>query len=193
MKAAVAVLAALAASSPVAVRAQDFAPLAPYVARGACPYECCSFGEWTALGPIPVHLSERDREVAYELPAGTTFRALRGNVHVDTIGMLAVVDTMAAFRYSEEDDDWIDVHFETGDTLEILDYLGEGYHHVRHDCTDWTVIEHAWGPSGPDHEPSGVLLREPRAEWWVEIETDEGARGWVEVTSHDMVTGIYGC
>ena len=60
---------------PAALGAQAL-PKLPTVARGACPFECCQLGHWTALDTLRVYSRERSatRPVAVLRP-GQSFTA----------------------------------------------------------------------------------------------------------------------
>src|SRR5262245_27362893 len=97
----------LAADSVVAVEPDEGAyvpgnPVLPglppelAVRRGACPFECCQYGRWTALTEIPVLADERgDGPPIFVMQNGDRFRADSGNVHVTEVARVVVLDSIA--------------------------------------------------------------------------------------------------
>lgn len=167
-----------------------------YVERGLCPFECCVYREWTAAATIPVHPGERDTTaVAFRIDPGTSFRALGGDVWVDTVGRVAVTDTVTAIGdWREPGDERRSTVLQPGDTLEVLGYLGEGVHHVRRAGEEW-LVEEFWDdrPWYNGYEPRGVLLRAAVTDWWVEVEAADGRRGWIRMTPETSVSGADAC
>ena len=49
----------------------------PYRVEGACPFECCDYGTWTARSDIPVFSAERTRIApAFTIRKGEEFEAV---------------------------------------------------------------------------------------------------------------------
>lgn len=155
-------------------------PPEPYVDRGVCPFECCVYREWIAHAPIRAYARERDTtSVAFTLAEGERFQALTGNVHLDTIGV-AVVRRPVTWK---EGPDSIG-RFEPGDTVYVLSYLGEDHFRMWHrgriveDFRFWPYTDER--PSGA---PEGVLLREPREDWWAQVRNAAGQVGWLHMSA----------
>lgn len=144
---------------------------AAVVDRGVCPFECCVYGEWRALRPVEVHVAEGDTSnLSFRLAAGERFTARSGNVHLDPVG-LAVARRPVTIG---EVDPGGPIELEAGDTVEVLAPIGEGFHRMRRGDR---VVASAGFWEGAE----GELVRAPEWEWWVEIQSTEGRRGWVEM------------
>lgn len=125
-----------------------------YVAKDACPFECCRFGEWTVLENTGLVLNPGSRRVIGAARKGTRVVALTGEVHLspEPVGVLIggdLPENSIAF---------------------VLDYMGEGYGHVyTRGKTVGTSLAYAkycfrpsescWGetlfPSANERRPSG--------------------------------------
>jgi hypothetical protein len=75
-----------------------------------------------------------------------------------------------------------EVHFPQGDTIFVLNYLGEGWWNVWHDgqvrSLDMFWPWERWHtPAG--YEYSGEVLQEVQSEFWVFFANDSGSEGWV--------------
>jgi hypothetical protein len=94
-----------------------------------------------------------------------------GVVIIGTVGLVAITGPITTFGPEE-------LPFVRGDTLEVLDYQGEGISRVR-----WRdslmLVDGFWDSAGTR---GGTLLRPAEQSWWVRVAT--GARhGWMLVTA----------
>lgn len=140
----------------------------PYVARDACPFECCQYGRWVARSPLRVHPEAHDRRhVSFTLAAGDSFQALSGDVWVDRPGKIRVRRAMPLNGGKDR--------ARQGSTLLLLDQLGEGG--WRAWCDERIVMtnEDDWIRG----DSLVRLERWPEFEWWVHIRSHDGRTGWI--------------
>lgn len=179
---AIAVLGAVLACTPVqetesrawADRAAD----SGHVAVGACPTECCAYGWWTARADLPAYAFERAHGAPTRtIRAGTLLFARRGNVYVDQVGIVEV--TRSGMLDGHEPAPAYRV--EPGDTIRVLEPLGDGVIRVVHRGT--TLAGFAfWLLPRPEAElPEGRVLREPRIAWWSEVILPSGRAVWLDM------------
>lgn len=185
---------ALLALSTATLRAQA-APPEPYVREGACPLECCTYGEWTAERRLRAYADRGDTSsVAFVVPPGRRFTALGGGVVITRPGVVEIREPLHR--------SWLQKaagkspRFRPGDTVYVLDYLGEGAYRVWHRGEVVQAEDHWWSESeireeDPD-EVRAVQHVEPRSEWWVEIADGRGRRGWL-LMEEAAVTGADAC
>ncbi len=157
-------------------------PVAPVIRRNVCPFECCVYREWTAIGEIPVYATENDPTVAaFTLSDGESFIAIEGNVHLDRLGLVAIHRSVTDTVYDT-------YHYEAGDTLVVLDYVGEGFFNA------WLggrmlEVEAFWMFEDPDKHgtvddptidgPAWTVVAEPDPHWWVRVQTKDDRNGWI--------------
>jgi hypothetical protein len=159
-----------------------------YVAQGACPFECCMYGEWTAT----------EATTLYREPGSDEAVATIQPVKVDALGgemrlrPTPVLVRNAVSGYDEEVAEPESIVF-------LLDYQGEGHGNVWIDrevkTLDWTgVQEHC---AAPNRECWGEVLRPEDAGewrngvWWIKIRTKDGTTGWTSEADH--FTGADAC
>jgi hypothetical protein len=159
------------ASTAEPVMAQALPPN-PYESWGVCPFECCTYREWTADTDIPVHekRSEQSR-ILYHLHAGERVDALTGVVvtrnpapiHIDH----AVKDgfTKASKRPL--------LSFKPGDVVYMLAPLGEGFYLFWYQGKVYrSGIELA---ALPGVKGDGMTLT-----WWKQVRNKAGKTGWTQ-------------
>ena len=174
-----------AADDPVA----RWAALLPDSLRhraGACPFECCVYRDWTPTGEVPLRARPSHAE-----PTGTviapeqTFTADSGFVRVTGVSLVAVTDSLAPEGPPQPP-------LGPGDTLVVLDYMGEGYWRVW----DGERIRELSGFWGAEVFPvRGDLLGGERyaREWWVHATTRAGEKGWFNADSVPRLRGVDAC
>jgi hypothetical protein len=158
------------------------APAAPdadgegmYIARGVCPFECCVYREWTLETPATAHTAPASGAAqAFTLPAGATVRADSGNVYVTRPGIVVadrpfpVAETPGAPTVA------------AGDSLYLLDSMGEGFFHTRYQGRIYETSGAAWfGGGPPGSTTSGRLVRGAESEWWAHVTLTDGRAGWI--------------
>lgn len=180
MRLALLALVALPVTTPLIAQEADSLvprPVAPLVRKNVCPFECCVYRDWTAIGEIPVYAAEGDTTVvAFTLSDGQSFIAIEGNVHLERLGQVA-------FHRAVTDTVYDTYHYEPGDTLVVLDYVGEGF------FTAWlggqmTEVEAFWMFEDPDEGGTGegapwTVIAEPDPHWWVRVQTKDDRNGWI--------------
>ena len=136
-----------------------------FVDEGACPFECCRYGEWKASRAISLVAAPNARDqVVAEVKPGEKVQALTGEVHT-VPGKARVQKDESTFR--------------KGDEIWIYTYLGEGEFKVWHDG-GFTL---ALFDSGFSHLEDGdwyTIERKPESTWWVRIQTPSGAVGFTD-------------
>lgn len=177
-----AVAAVLALTAPVAP-AQQRAP-AQWHEPGACPFECCGYGEWIARKAIPVFDRPQGRATRIgTIGSGTPVTALDGFVR--TPG--------APFRVHRAHRD-----YRVGDVLTVYDYRGEGMFNVWYDGRRFEE-DLGFSPYGGTAGPRctnqtlcwGTLARPLRMQWWANVRLPDGVVGWVRASG--AFTGQGGC
>ncbi|HSR71128.1 MAG TPA: hypothetical protein VLL72_01990 [Kiloniellales bacterium] len=158
-----------------------------YVARGACPFECCVYRTWRATAATSLHAAPRAPEIVGRLAAGESALAVTGIVYVRPVPVEVIRDHA----------DSNGTRLERGERFLLLDYQGEGIHRIwlngetrfldaldlyvvdpetrRTDVTRFDSCEAdspaCWWRIAPKN-------REQRTEWWVKLRADDETEGW---------------
>lgn len=176
----------------VCVSYSQNSPETPYVAKGACPFECCTYTTWQADKDLNIYQNVRDTtSLAFTINEGTKFEALTGNVYITKLGKVVAIKPFTIPYYEKE---W---KVAKGDTLYLLNYVGEGYHKVwfKGDIIE-DVPGYFWHygekmPPDSDIEKVAELLNKEEDEWWTKIEY-QNKIGWLYMKGA-KVTGPDAC
>lgn len=142
----------------------------PKVLEGVCPFECCTYGEWTALDGAVAYRAERDTgAAAFTLAAGEKFTAHDGNVHVDQAGLAIVTDTAELRRGMGQT-----YGLAPGDSVPILAPAGEGHMWMWNGRKTFTA----------DPMYGARIVREVKWDWWVRVTSAAGRVGWLRMRDH---------
>ncbi|MEX2261311.1 MAG: hypothetical protein WD696_05135, partial [Bryobacteraceae bacterium] len=155
-------------------------PPIDYVAKQACPFECCGFGSWSVLKDTTLYDSPGGTRPVSRVAKGEKVEALTGEVHLRPTPVRVRFGSLYGFTAEE------------GSIVFLLDYTGEGHGHVwvRGKIVDAeiaTVDEHCAFPGpgcwGEFINPDDAGQQHKRV-WWVQVKTRGGAVGWTREVQH---------
>lgn len=148
----------------------DQRPPENYVARGACPFECCRYGNWSILEDTDLVATPGSKRIVGKGKKGGRAVGLTGEVHVRPEPVVVLMD---------------------GDLPKdsiafVLDYQGEGYGHVYTRgkvVTAFTVgyADYCFRLSASCWGETLVPSNEHKAPvWWVKVRLANGLIGWTD-------------
>ena len=144
--------------------AQDEKPKIPYVESGACPFECCQYGTWTAESPLVVYKKEvNDSAIVFRIKPRESFTAINGNVHITKPGYVVLNKSYDGFT--------------KGDKVYLLTYRGEGAYDLwyKGKMLDLNVLN-------LDEFWANVTEKDsPLYTWAVLIRRGDGKQGWLRL------------
>ena len=162
-------------------------PVAPLRVDGACPFECCTYGSWRTTAPTTVYDAPDPSGATFDVPAGTPLEAATGYVLLTEIGVALARDTVRL--YTEEGDERLAA---PGDTLLVLDNVGEGFRRVWHQgAILQTDAVSGFVPAGGI--PAAEVLVEPSQEWWARVRIADGRAGWLPMDRTPPIEGADAC
>jgi hypothetical protein len=173
-------LAPILAISAVVVSGQS-GPRLPYVDYGACPFEGCTYRDWSVLEDTRLLADRRDdsREVA-RVQRGAVVRGLTGVVITTKAGRAVVVRRRTIGQRQ--------LAVRLGDQMYLLNYLGEGYwkYSLR------GIVDQEFIPDQPScinnaglfDECSAQMSEPPTTVWWAKVRTRNGQEGWTRELDH---------
>jgi hypothetical protein len=146
----------------------------PFEDKGACPFECCTYREWTVNADTVFYYNPRKEErEAFALKKGETVKGLTGVVITLKPGRAMVKKAVTLGL-----DDQIDV--KAGDILDTLHYEGEGVFKF------WFrgKIYSDEIPFPGEENDSIKTESAPETIWWVQVQNAKQQTGWSKETDH---------
>ena len=131
-------------------------PPSPFISRNVCPFECCTYRDWTAEQEIPL----------YDAPGGQVTGAVHKGQHVT--GVTGEVHTPRAARFVLKSADR-QHGIPAGAVVYALHHLGEGY------CKVW------YKGRTYDVDAADSTVPEFDAVWWAKVRLRDGKTGWVNM------------
>ena len=148
-------------------------PVLPVIDEGACPFEGCTFREWTVTKETPLYSSwKKDRIEIGKLQKGEKVAGLTG-VHItwkpDVIRVVEDIPELSLKR---------------GETFFRYMYRGEGFADIwvhgewkkETSCSFVTEKD----SSGCHRDCSAKVVENGVKEWWVKVRTKSGHVGWTK-------------
>jgi len=157
-------------------------PAEPYIDRGVCPFECCTYREWHAVNTIGVHASPQPgpgAAIVARLSPAAQVDALTGEVHFRQVGVVLLQRSVTLHDENAGDS----LALRSGDRAYVLSSLGEEYYRV------WVrgrilEVPFFWDDRATYPRPTGEpgrLEQVPEEIWWVQVRTPTGISGWIRM------------
>ena len=139
----------------------------PYRVEPACPGEGCSYGTWVACDSVPLYRAAGELSpTGLYLSPEQQFGVTSGAVIVDAPTVVVVSRPTRQVPFSVDA-----LTFDPGDTLYVLDYLGEGFFNAWY-ADSILEVEVFWPWSefypGDDFEYGGEVILPGSSSFWVQ-------------------------
>lgn len=151
-------------------------PTLPFIDRGACPFEGCQYGPWTATKRTTVYDNwEPGRKAIAHLAIGEKVTGMTGLVITYKPGVIRM------------DRDLPEVGLKRGDTILTYTYHGEGTSTVWVNGRFYADFDlsFASGPNGSGchgTDCAATYVTQGRKVWWAEVKLADGRTGWVNMS-----------
>lgn len=150
---------------------------AVYTVLGACPFEGCTFGVWTALGKKQLFDSPNGTRAVGELVLGERVAAIDSELRVRPVKGV-VISRINRLKI--------------GETVYLLDYQGEGVSNVW--IRGQVVPDPRWGQVCAPMPACETAIRFPlemaNSEWWVKVQRRNGDIAWTRGDKNPGFTGV---
>jgi hypothetical protein len=145
-----------------------------YVAEGACPFECCSYREWSVLETTSLYDAPFGSASVGTVSEGSKVKGVTGEVHLRPVPVAVIHDRPPLSR---------------GEIIFVLDYLGEDFYSY---WRNGEIAENElWADEfclRPSRDCWAEYIEAPEMredpQWWILIETADGVRGWTDRPEH---------
>lgn len=144
-----------------------------YDTQGACPFEGCSLGEWRARGPVELHAQPHpSAPVVATVPPGEWVNTVTSiNRARPTRGVVA--EAIEINLYEQEPK-----RLEAGEVVYMVDYYGEGEVELWRRGERFPYMGEGIRWEFPSEEQRAADTA-AGAGWWIEVQRENGERGWV--------------
>ena len=141
-----------------------------FIDKGACPFECCTYREWTVNKDTALYATVNGKKVVGTAKANKNVTAVTGEVHVIP-AKVVIKEAHGSYK--------------PGDVIYILTYEGEGSYKVWNRgaiSSDGDVYQLFDDGSTNLRKNWGESTTKPESTWWVEIKLPSGVSGWTKET-----------
>jgi hypothetical protein len=145
-------------------------PKMPFRDSGACPFECCHYGDWVAESPAVARKKEDSKSPqVFQINKGDRVKAITGVVITKKPGTVRNIQETKLG----------DFVVPKGTLFYTLHQGGEG------STLFWFKGKARWADLYADSIHAGTpeypweVLSLPEAEWWVKVRTSSGRAGWI--------------
>ncbi len=158
-------------------------PTIPYFDWGACPFECCTYKEWTAQRDVNIYKDRSEKsQISFRVKNGQSVRGLTGVVITTAYGMTKIIKPLQ-FGYTADSKSPL-LSLKPGDVVYTLHYEGEGsdvfWYKGKTYSDQIAVPDNAWGT--PPNSQAVKVLSRPKTEWWAQVQDMDGHVGWTKET-----------
>jgi LysM repeat protein len=142
-------------------------PKLPYMDVGACPFECCTYRQWTANEDTALLKTMNDNSpVAFRIKKGEKVTGVTGVVITTKAGIVKALRNTTIDEIEK-------VPFNAGEILYLLTYRGEGYYRT------WYKGRYLF--DSYYNNPDVKQISDPELVWWVKIKNRKGQIGWTKL------------
>jgi hypothetical protein len=160
---------------------QQAGPPIPFDEDGACPFQCCTYREWTVDWDTDLHTDRRDdAPVGFHVALNDTVTAITGVVTTTKVGRATAKRQVTVGTNH--------VVVPAGQPLYLLRNVGGG------DWKIWVngVFDQQYIPSQgyctADKESSDecalTIVQQPENVWWAKVRDARGREGWTREVDH---------
>ena len=160
---------------------QQAGPPIPFDEDGACPFQCCTYREWSVDWDTDLHADRRDDSpIAFHAPLGDTVLALTGVVTTTKVGRAtAKRDAMVGTKR---------LPVAPGQPIYLLRNVGGGDWKIWvNGVTDQQYIP-SQGYCTADKQSSDecalTVMEQPDIVWWARVRDTRGREGWTREVDH---------
>jgi hypothetical protein len=145
----------------------------PFKDVGACPFECCTYREWTANKDTILYQQMKDGSpLAFKVRKKETVTGITGVVITTKPGIGKALKDVTVEIYEDNSQRQKKIKFRKGELLKLLTYQGEGFYSVWHQGKTYSV----------NLDDGNIKqLSRPISIWWVKIKNKKGQTGWTKL------------
>lgn len=154
-------------------------PPSGYENWDVCPFECCTYREWSADDDIAIHKSRSERSrIVFRLHRGEAVYGLTGVVVTEKPGVIRIDKPVQDGFFKGSDKPQLSLN--AGDIVYMLSPLGEGFYLFWY---QGKVYQSGLALAAMP----GVDGREAKMIWWKLVKNRKGKTGWTNSSKFNNV------
>ena len=162
-------------------RTQQAGPPIPFDEPGACPFQCCTYREWSVDWGTDIRTEKRDdAPVAYHVAVNDTVTAVTGVVSTTKPGRATAMRPVTVGSKH--------IPVAAGEPIYLLRNVGSGDWKiwVKGQTDEQYVGSTAYCASGKQSSTECALsvVDQPETVWWVQVRDALGREGWTREVDH---------
>lgn len=162
-------------------RTQQAGPPVPFDEPGACPFQCCTYREWSVAWGTDIRTDKRDdAPVAYHVAVNDTVTAVTGVVTTTKPGHATAMRPVNVGTKH--------LPVAAGEPIYLLRSVGSGDWKiwVKGQTDEQYVGSPAYCASGKQTSDECALsvVDQPETVWWVQVRDALGREGWTREVDH---------
>ena len=160
---------------------QQAGPPVPFDEDGACPFQCCTYREWSVDWDTDLRTDRRDEApVAFRAALGDTVLALTGVVTTTKIGRATATRQVKVGARQ--------LPVPAGQPIYLLRNIGGGDWKIWvNGVTDEQYIPnqgYCTGDKQSSDECALTVTEQPEIVWWAKVRDSRGREGWTREVDH---------
>jgi len=162
-------------------RTTQAGPPIPFDEDGACPFQCCTYREWTVNWDTDLHADRRDDSaVAFHAALGDTVTALTGVVTTTKVGRATAMRQVTVGAKH--------IVVPAGQPIYLLRNVGGGDWKIWvNGVTDEQYMPsqgYCTGEKQSSDECALTVVEQPEIVWWAKVRDSRGREGWTREVDH---------
>ena len=162
-------------------RTNQSGPPIPFDENGACPFQCCTYREWTVDWDTDLHTDRKDdAPIAFHASLNDTVTAVTGVVTTTKVGR-ATANRQVTVGAQH-------LPVPVGQTIYLLRNIGGGDWKIWvNGVTDQQYIPnqgYCVGDKMTSDECAITVVEQPQIVWWAKVRDARGREGWTREVDH---------
>jgi hypothetical protein len=171
-------------------------PAVPLRIYGACPGECCGYGQWSTTEKTTVYVEALDTDhVLLQLPPATDIVGLGGFVYLTRLG---TAEATREIRTDWDSETQKHLTIPSNARVAVLDHFGEGIWRTWYAGRIYQLPiddSREQATQFQDDPYKGMVFVQPSvSQWWALVRLpNDGRIGWINMNESPLIKGVDGC
>jgi hypothetical protein len=161
-------------------RTKQAGPPIPFDEDGACPFQCCTYRDWSVDWDTDLHADRRD-------DSPIVFRAALGDTVTATTGVVTTTKVGRATASRQVTVGSKHITVAAGEPIYLLRNVGSDWKIWINGITDEQYIPnqgYCTGAKRTSDECALTVVEQPQMVWWAKVRDAQGREGWTREVDH---------